>query len=98
MNNYFKFIFDSNYIIGYYAVLSNQSYDFYGDLVTVCPNLDESIKYGGWYKYTGNKFVEDSERKSEMIKKKESETTWQETIEAQVTYTALMTDTLIEEE
>ena len=91
----YKFEYDNDYIIGFYDVPEGASYDYDG---TISEDLCNSIYYGGWYKFENNQLIEDAQRKAEMIAKKEHETTWEERIDAQVTYTAMMTDTLIEEE
>lgn len=95
--NHYKFTYDGEYITGFYDVLPELPYDFYGQMADY-PEVSESLHYGGWYKFIDGGFVEDTERKAEMIAKKERESSWEEKMEAQVTYTAMMTDTLIEEE
>lgn len=91
----YNFDYSEGYIVGYSAVESGG--DFYGQMADH-PDVMESFSYGGWYTCENNKFIEDSERKAEMIYKHEHTATWQETMEAQVTYTAMMTDTLIDTE
>ena len=98
--NYYKFTYDGEFINGFYDVFPEQEYDFYGQMADY-PDVIDSISYGGWYKFNNNVFVIDNTRKDEMIAKREQELakpTWQQTVEAQVIYTAMMTDTLIEEE
>ena len=92
---YYKFDLNEGYIVGFYNVPEGASYDYDG---VIPSEVIDSFEYGGWYKFENGEFVEDAERKAEMIAKKEHETTWEERIDAQVTYTAMMTDTLIEEE
>ena len=62
---------------------------------------DVDLEYLNAYQYFGNGLVLNQERKEEIIAEREAQEkvpTWNEVIEAQVTYTALMTDTLLEEE
>ncbi len=91
----YNFDYNEGYIVGFSIVESGG--DFYGQM-SDHPEVMESFPYGGWYTYDGTKFVEDAQRKEEMIYKREHQASWQETMEAQVTYTAMMTDTLIEAE
>ena len=70
-------------------------YDYRGQMADF-PEVCE-----GWTKFVNGNFVEDLDKKAEIIAEREKESkkpTWQETIESQVYYTALMTDTLVEEE
>lgn len=98
MNNYYEFYYtEDGYIIGFGVVEEGMPYDFYGQMADY-PEVDYSIGFGGWYKFNNNEFIEDAVRKQEMIDKKQRESTWEEKMEAQITYTAMMTDTLIEEE
>ena len=62
---------------------------------------DVDLDFLNAYQYFGSGLVLNQERKEEIIAEREKEEktpTWDEIIEAQVTYTALMTDTLLEEE
>lgn len=55
-------------------------------------------KYGRYnYKYAGGKVIEVTEEDKPKIVEPEEQATTQDKIEAQVMYTALMTDTLLEE-
>lgn len=55
-------------------------------------------KYGRYnYKYVDGKVVEVAEGEKPTIKEPEQQATAQDKIEAQVMYTAMMTDTLLEE-
>lgn len=52
------------------------------------------------YKLKNNKLVLDEKKKQEQIEEEERRSklpTWQETIDSQVFFTAMMTDTLLEE-
>ena len=93
--NKYKLTFDENdYLVGFYAVLDD-NYDYYGQMA----DFPESCE--GWTKFENGEFVEDPEKKAEIIAEREREAqlpTWEEIIESQVYYTALITDTLIEEE
>lgn len=63
---------------------------------------DIDLDHIGAYQYKNNKLFLDKKKLAKMIAEDEArlqeddKPTWQETIEAQVTYTAMMTDTLIE--
>lgn len=57
--------------------------------------LDEHGRYN--YKFVDGKVVEVTEAEKPTIKEPEQQATAQDKIEAQVMYTALMTDTLLEE-
>ena len=93
--NRYKISSDENgYIVGFYTVFGDD-YDYYGQMADF-PELCE-----GWTKFENGEFVEDPEKKAEIIAEREREAqlpTWEEIIESQVYYTALITDTLIEEE
>ncbi len=92
----YKLIFnDDGYITGFFNVSEDEEFDYEGNL-SEYPQLCE-----GWYKFAKGKFVVDEAKKEEIINKRRKEQeapTWEETIEAQITYTAMITDTLIEEE
>lgn len=57
--------------------------------------VDEHGRYN--YKYVEGKVVEVAEEEKPTIEKPEQQATAQDKIEAQVMYTAMMTDTLLEE-
>lgn len=57
--------------------------------------IDELGRYN--YKYVNSKVVEVAEGEKPTIKEPEQQATAQDKIEAQVMYTAMMTDTLLEE-
>ena len=57
--------------------------------------VDEKGRYN--YKFVENKVVEVAEEEKPTIKEPEQQATAQDKIEAQVMYTAMMTDTLLEE-
>lgn len=57
--------------------------------------VDEHGRYN--YKYVEGKVVEVTEAEKPTIKEPEQQATTQDKIEAQVMYTAMMTDTLLEE-
>lgn len=57
--------------------------------------VDEHGRYN--YKFVENKVVEVAEAEKPTIKEPEQQATAQDKIEAQVMYTAMMTDTLLEE-
>ena len=87
------------YVVGFMATLDDE-YDFYGQMA-LYPEATE-----GWTQFirdeseTGGTFVIDEEKKAEIIAEREAEAkkpTEMDNLEAQVLWTALMTDTLIEE-
>ena len=93
MNNHYVFDYDDNqYIIGFYAVADGEEYDYVGQLANYVDITE------GWYKYSDNQLIVDEVRKAEIIAERQRESTWEERMEAQITYTAMMTDTLIEED
>lgn len=57
--------------------------------------VDEQGRYN--YRFVAGKVVEVAEREKPTIKEPEQQATAQDKIEAQVMYTAMMTDTLLEE-
>lgn len=57
--------------------------------------VDEHGRYN--YKYLENKVIEVAEKDKPTIKEPEQQATAQDKIEAQVMYTAMMTDTLLKE-
>ena len=90
---------DEGYVNAFKVVLDDK-YDFYGQM-SLYPEATE-----GWVKFIADKsecrgyFEVDENKKDKIIAERERQAqlpTWNDTIEAQVTYTALMTDTLIEE-
>jgi len=99
--NHYKLNFnEEDYVIGFYAVIEGE-YDFYGQM-SLYPDVCE-----GWYTFTadgsecGGYFTVDEVKKAEIIAEREAEAkkpTSQDLLEAQVTWTALMTDTLLETE
>ena len=104
MKRYFyKLNFDeNNYIVGFYTVLETGEYDY------ICNEneyLPEDVTEG-WYKFVSNgsgrgNFVVDETKKAEIIAKREEEAkkpTDMDKLQAQSFYTAMVTDTLLEEE
>ena len=90
--NKYKIVVEDGYVSGFYV--TETDYDYYGQMADF-PDICE-----GWTKFVDGNFVEDLEKKAEIIaerEKKSKKPTWEETIESQVYYTALMTDTLVEE-
>lgn len=65
----YKFIYDGDYIIGFYATLE-KDYDFVGQMAQY-PDVSTSIEYGGWYKFINGEFVLDEERKALKLKEYE---------------------------
>ena len=93
--NYYKFTLNADgYIIGFHAVPSNQEYDYYGQM----SQFPDAIR--GWTRFADGNFVIDETKKAEILaeeQKKAEEPTWEERIDAQLLYTALLTDSLLEE-
>lgn len=91
LNRYKIMADEDGYVIGYYAVLDDD-YDYYGQMA------DFPEVTAGWTKFENGEFVEDLEKKAEIIAEREREAakpTDMDRLEAQMTYTALMTDTLL---
>ena len=90
----YKLILNANkYIIGFYNIVDGEEYDYEGQMADF-PEVCE-----GWYKFQKGTFVIDEKRKQEVLAQRQAELdkpTWQETIEAQTFYTAMITDTLID--
>ena len=91
---------EDDYIESFYSILDGE-YDFYGQMALI-PEATE-----GWYKFIpdesecGGYFYLDQEKKDEIIAEREAEAkkpTAQDQLEAQVAWTALLTDTLLPEE
>ena len=93
--NYYKFMVNADgYIIGYQSVPAGTEYDYFGQMSQV----PDAIR--GWTKFIDGQFVADEAKKAEILaeeQKKAEEPTWEERIDAQVLYTALLTDSLLEE-
>lgn len=93
--NYYKLAVNADgYIIGYQSVPAGTEYDYFGQMSQV----PDAIR--GWTKFTDGKFVADEAKKAEILaeeQKKAEEPTWEERIDAQVLYTALLTNSLLEE-
>lgn len=93
MMYYQLIINDGGYIAGFDQG-SEDEYDFYGQMA------DYPDVCSGWYKCINHELVVDEERKAEIIKRREereAEPSRMDIIEAQTFYTAMMTDTLVEE-
>ena len=94
INKYKLNIDDNGYIFGFYAVTSGE-YDYEGQLANI-PDLCE-----GWYKFENSNFVVDEKKKAEIMAQREKEAREaereSERLLAQIEYTAMMTDTLLEE-
>lgn len=93
---------EDGYVSGFYAVVAEElDYDFYGQMA-LYPEATE-----GWVIFhkdsseCGGYFEVDEDKKAEIIAQREADAKEAEKeaqrLPAQVTYTALMTDTLIEE-
>lgn len=91
----YKLIFnDEGYIIGFYDVLDDD-FDYSGQMADF-PEVCE-----GWTKFENGEFVEDLEKKAEIEEERRKEATKptdMDRLEAQVIYTALMSDTLLPED
>ena len=93
--NYYKLTLNADgYIIGFNAVPMGTDYDYYGQM----SQYPEATH--GWTKFIDGQFVVDEIKKAEILaeeQRKAEEPTWQERIDAQVLYTALLTNSLLEE-
>ena len=93
--NYYKLTLNADgYIIGYQSVPIGTEYDYYGQM----SQFPDAIR--GWTKFADGNFVIDETKKAEILaeeQKKAEEPTWEERIDAQVLYTALLTNSLLEE-
>ena len=89
--NKYKLTFENNYLSGFYAT-EGDDYDYEGQMA----DFPEACE--GWTQFINGELVADLQKKAEIIAERNRKPTWEETIESQVYYTALMTDTLIEEE
>ena len=93
--NYYKFMKNADgYIIGYQSVPIGTEYDYYGQM----SQFPDAIR--GWTKFADGNFVIDETKKAEILaeeQRKAEEPTWEERIDAQVLYTALLTNSLLEE-
>ena len=91
INNYRISIDENGYVNGFSVV--SEDGDFVGQMSDY-PDAGE-----GWYRFENGTFAIDQAKKDEIIAEREAENnkpTQLDIIEAQVTYTALMTDTLID--
>ena len=93
--NYYKLALNADgYIIGYQSVPIGTEYDYYGQM------SQHQEATHGWTKFIDGKFVADEAKKAEILaeeQRKAEAPTWEERIDAQVLYTALLTDSLLEE-
>lgn len=93
--NYYKFLKNADgYIIGYQSVPAGTEYDYYGQM-----SQHQEVTHG-WTKFIDGNFVIDETKKAEILaeeQRKAEEPTWEERIDAQVLYTALITDSLLKE-
>lgn len=83
---------ENNYVIGFCAILED-NYDYYGQMA----DFPEACE--GWTKFENGKFIIDENKKAKILEQRRIEAekpTQLDIIEAQITYTALMTDTLLE--
>ena len=93
--NYYKLVKNADeYIIGFQTVPMGSDYDFFGQMA----QYPEATH--GWTRFIDGQFVVDEIKKAEILaeeQKKAEEPTWEERVDAQLLYTALMTDTLVQE-
>jgi len=91
---YFATIDEDNYVL---SLANNRVYDEEVE-VELTPTEDEWM-FLNCYKLINGSLILDSVKKQKILDNMELDKlpTWEETIEAQITYTALMTDTLLEE-
>ena len=96
MERKYKFNYnEGNYIVGFVSVTDN-NYDYEGQMA----DFPEACE--GWTKFENGTFVIDEDKKAEIIAEREAEAEEAEKeanwMPSQVLWTALMTDTLLEEE
>ena len=93
--NYYKFMKNADgYIIGFQTVPIGTDYDFFGQMA------QHPEATHGWTRFIDDQFVADETKKSEILaeeQRKAEAPTWEERIDAQVLYTALLTGSLLEE-
>ena len=93
--NYYKLTLNADgYIIGYRSVPIGTNYDYFGQM----SQYPEATH--GWTKFIDGELVADEIKKAEILaeeQRKAEEPTWEERIDAQVLYTALLTNSLLEE-
>ncbi|MBQ6217343.1 MAG: hypothetical protein IJK53_08190 [Erysipelotrichaceae bacterium] len=90
--NKYRISIDENGYVNGFSVVSEG-----GDFVGQMSDYPDACE--GWTKFLNGQFIEDLEKKAEIIAQREAEAakpTQLDIVEAQVTYTALMTDTLID--
>ena len=90
--NRYKLTIKDGYINGFCAV-EDGDYDYYGQMADFPEACD------GWTKFENGEFIIDENKKAEILEQRRIEAekpTQLDIIEAQITYTALMTDTLLE--
>lgn len=66
----YKFDFDGEYIIEFHPPLEGEEKDFTGQMAQY-PDVVDSIRYGGWFKFENGTFVLDEERKALKLKEYE---------------------------
>ena len=93
--NYYKFMKNADgYIIGFHTVPMGTDHDYFGQMA------EHQEATHGWTRFIDGQFVEDEAKKAEILaeeQRKAEEPTWEEHIDAQVLYTALLTNSLLEE-
>ena len=93
--NYYKFTLNADgYIIGFHTVPMGTDYDFFGQM-SQHPEATH-----GWTKFADGNFIVDEAKKAEILAEEQrlaEQPTWEERIDAQLLYTALLTDSLLEE-
>lgn len=93
--NYYKFTKNADgYIIGYQSVPMGTDHDYFGQM----SQYPEATH--GWTKFIDGEFIVDEAKKAEILASEKAiaeAPTWEERIDAQVLYTALLTNSLLEE-
>ncbi len=94
-NNYKLHFNTEGYIIGF-ETTDSEDYEYTGQM----SQFPDACR--GWTKFVDNTLKEDETKKAEILAQEEAEMQKQEKelhrVEAQITYTALMTDTCLEED
>lgn len=92
-NKYVLALNKEDYIIGFHTT-NDDKFDFEGQLANITDLCE------GWYKFEDGDFIVDEKKKAEIIAEREQEEKEREReserLLAQIEYTAMMTDTLLE--
>ena len=99
INNYVIQNNNEGYVCGFYATLDDE-YDYTGQMADFPEACEGWVQFVPGENKGEGEFIIDQQKKEEIIAEREAEAlkpTDMDNLEAQVLWTALMTDTLIEE-